>query len=176
MQINLKLAVISELMEKDLLAFDDSAFPREGKARATRVLAHFKKLTIAPDLLAQVEHLNPDGGDVVYQAIFGGGVGAPGFQEALDSLCITSLKGIDSCPSLKHVVLDSMVSEDGFSIAPFARLKNLETVDISVAFEGLEALLQCPNLKAVSMGGELSEGELEVVKILKTRGVTVSIE
>lgn len=72
MQTNLKLAVISELMEKDLLVFDDSAFPREGKARATSVLAHFKKLTIAPDLLARVERLNPDGGDVVYQAIFGG--------------------------------------------------------------------------------------------------------
>ncbi|AKU99023.1 hypothetical protein AKJ09_05687 [Labilithrix luteola] len=178
MDRNLKLAVISVLMEKGLYTFDDAPFAKIGDLtkRMTKVLDYFDKLELSEEQLAAVDEINPDGGDLVYQSVFGGGEGNNIFRDNLKKLKIRSLEGIGACKNLKTLKLDDEFSRKNLKIAPLGELAELEVVDIDVAFTELEALLSCRKLKKASMGGGLTDEEQAVVDELLKRGVEVWVD
>lgn len=177
MDRNFKLSLLSVLMDMDLIEFDQQRFEgfRNESDRIEKMLAYFDRMPLPPELLSRIEELCPDGGDMVYQKLFSRGDGNLEFHDYVDDLVIESIEGIGKCKNLRKLVLAEMVADD-VSIAPVAKLANLEEIDISVSFRDLEALLSCPKLTFVGMGGGLDSAEKKIVATLRSRGVEVNID
>lgn len=116
--VNFKLAVLSELMEKahiDIGEPQDLAdhvlgrhvdLEEEGYEPIPQARAYLERFPLTPELLAKVTSIEIDGGSEIYSYIyrFWGG--------ETDEFDITSFEGIEALPNLKRVRIISMVDLD----------------------------------------------------------------
>ena len=124
---NLKLSVISAL--HDLGYYTDEAKKisdaqedwENPYSPIPAVLEYYQNLELSADYLAEIETLNPDGGDLVYQFLT---TSWDGEDEQFD---ISSLEGIEQLVNLKSFAPSSMIISDGLDYAPLLACPKLES-------------------------------------------------
>lgn len=125
--VNFKLAVLSELMQKahiDLGEPQDLAnhvlnrhvdLEEEGYEPIAPARAYLARYPLTPELLAKVTSPELDGGSEIYRYInyFWGG--------ETDEFDITSFEGVEALPNLKEVRIISMVDTEQVDLSPLKR-------------------------------------------------------
>jgi len=150
---NLKLAVLSELMEGGHYVVEaerlrsDHGEGAEDYRPIPEVITFYRSITIPDELLATVTKLSPDGGDLAY-------LNAMNVWDGEDNqFDISSLEGIEKLVNLTEFTPIAMIAEDGIDYTP---------------------LLGCPKLKLADMSFASSDAKNEAVEEkLSSRGVEI---
>jgi len=182
---NLKLAVMSGLMDKGILnlgtrkelaehvlrrPFDEE---KEGYQPNEAIRDYLLRYPLTTDMLNQADSLVLDGGNSIYFYIWR-------FWDGEDyTFNVDSLAGIGKCPNITSLDLTSMISfVDLKTLTPPLKLQKL---NIGVEFTNIPALLDMPYLRSVRIWGDdiyrdvMTPGHPSrvIMETLKARGVAV---
>ena len=133
--LHFKLSVVSALMEEghyvdEIDAAAEGAEDPEAYRPIAEVMAYVERLAIPKELLATVTSLQPDGGDLIYQAAT---TEWDGEDEIFD---ITSIEGIDALANLESFAPIAMITQKGIDYTPLLGCKKLKRVDFAFAAKG----------------------------------------
>lgn len=174
--LNLKLVVLERLSQAGLISLpeleqadeDDDLDEEEAEYAAQQAQeSALLDIELTQDLLDQITELELDGGHAIYPLI------DPEWDGESYRFDVVSLEGIAHLRRLRSLSFMAMTTH--LDLRPLADHPTLEHLRLSYApFKHLSALLKLPSLRALEgYFHDPEDDELEVLKELKRRGVTV---
>lgn len=133
--LHFKLSVVSALMDaghytSEIEAIAQAAEGAEAYRPIAEVMAYVASLDIPKKRLAEITSLQPDGGDLIYQAA------TTEWDGEDDIFEITSIQGIDGLVNLTSFAPIAMITPKGLDYAPLLACKKLTHVDFGFAAKG----------------------------------------
>ena len=184
MEKNVKLAIIGQLMDDDILPpFDIDTFFEEhlgqsydgyaeyNYAPIPEVEGYLAGLELDDAALSALKILDIDGDDQIYQNIW------PQWDGEDDYFAFTSLDGLEQCRNLTTLDICGILSEQPLDLTNLKALPIFETLILDgAALDDVRPLLDIPTLKTVKLTNATiapSEDNRQALDRLRERGVTV---
>lgn len=181
---NFKLTVISALMTDGTLDFGfypdflkqiegpNYDYEKDGYRLSTKAYQHFADFPLTDDQLAQIQRLTFDGGLDIYPYVY------PFWGGETEDFDIRSLADIGHLPNLQEFEVISMLANP--DLAPLKNAQRLRVLDLGLvngSWKNLDALLDLPALKAITVFDTnlTTPDQLAILDQLARQGVAVSV-